>query len=334
MARDLLPEDILRSLEKGKLAAFYLFFGPDEFMMERVVSRIREEYIPESARDFNLEICYGGETDASEIVNKAQTVPFLAKNRLIIVRRTEEFKADQLERFLPYLEKPVSSTCLIFLSSKTDFRKNFYNKFRNSGCAVDFKELKSNQVAPWIKKMARELGVNIDGQACVYLQDIVGDRLRDIYSELVKIQIRYGKTVVGEDEIRELAIHGRTYNIFELMDALSVKDKAKTLSVLGRFLEEEDKKSAPLQIIGMLNKQIGKIWKTKMVLETGGRSEDVALKLGLQPFAAGKLIKQSKNWSLEELENAISLLYRSDRLLKLGSRPGPVLEGLVLELCG
>ncbi len=88
MARDLLPEDILRSLEKGKLAAFYLFFGPDEFMMERVVSRIREEYIPESARDFNLEICYGGETDASEIVNKAQTLSFLAEKRLFIGIRT------------------------------------------------------------------------------------------------------------------------------------------------------------------------------------------------------------------------------------------------------
>ena len=30
MARDLLPEDILKSLEKGSLAPFYLFFGPGD----------------------------------------------------------------------------------------------------------------------------------------------------------------------------------------------------------------------------------------------------------------------------------------------------------------
>jgi DNA polymerase III subunit delta len=334
MAQDLQPEDILKALDKGELSPFYLFFGPDEFMTEIVVSRIRKEYIPESASDFNLEICYGGEASASDIVSKAQTVPFMSRNRLIIVRRTEEFKADQLERFMAYLDNPVPSTCLIFLSSKTDFKRNFYKKFRAAGRAVDFKELKSNQIAPWIKRMAKELDLNISGQSCVYLQNVVGDRLRDLYSELTKLQLRYGHSEVGEKEIRELAIHGRTYNIFELMDALSIKDKAKSLSVLNRFLEEEDKKNAPLQIIGMLNRQLGILWKTKAILENGGRSEDVASKLSLMPFSAGNFMKQSRNWSVEELERGISLLCRADRLLKAGSRPGPVLEGLILSLCG
>jgi len=334
MAADLQPDDVLSSLNKGELSPFYLFFGPDEFMMEMLISRIREKFIPESARDFNLEICYGGEIDASEIVNKAQTIPFIAKNRLIIVRRTEEFKADQLEKFLTYLDNPVTSTCLIFLSLKTDFKKKFYKKIRSAGLAVEFKELKNNQVAPWIKKMSRELGLNMGGQACVYLQNMVGDRLRDLYSELIKLQTRYGKVEISDNKINELAIHGRIYNIFELMDALSIKDKGKSLSVLNRFLEEEDKKSAPFQIIGMLNRQIGLLWKTKMIIENGGKSDDVVSKLGLAPFSAGNFIKQTRHWSIEELEKGISLLYRADQLLKMGSRPGPVLESLVLSLCG
>lgn len=334
MAGDLEPEEILKSLDKGELAPFYLFFGPDEFMMERVLSRVREKYIPESVRDFNLEICYGGETDPSEIVNRARTIPFMARNRLIIVRRTEEFNADQLEKFLAYLDNPVSSTCLIFLTSKTDFKTRFFKKFKKNGLSVDFKELKGSQVAPWIRRMARELGMNISSQACVYLQNMAGDRLRDLYSELVKLHIRHGDSEIGEEEVRELVIHGRTYNIFELMNALLEKDRGKTLSVLNRFLEEEDKKSAPLQVIGMLNRQIGMMWKAKVIIENGGKSEEVASRLGIIPFLAGNFIRQSKHWSVEELEKGVSLLYRADRLLKLGSRPGPVLEGLVLALCG
>ena len=178
-----------------------------------------------------------------------------------------------------------------------------------------------------------EMGLNISPQACVYLQEITGDRLRDLYSELTKIRIRYGEAEVGDKEIRELAINGRTYDIFKLMDALSIKDTGKSLSILDSFLEEEDKKAAPLKVIGMLNRQIGMLWKTKAIVDGGGRSEDVASKLGIQPFQAGNFIKYSRNWSNEELEKGISLLYRSDRLLKLGSRPGPVLEGLVLGLC-
>ena len=59
MAGDLNPEDVIKALERGKLAPFYLFYGPNEFILERVLGRIRNEYLSENARDFNMEICYG-----------------------------------------------------------------------------------------------------------------------------------------------------------------------------------------------------------------------------------------------------------------------------------
>lgn len=334
MTRDLLPEDLLISLDKGGLAPFYLFYGPDEFRMERFLSKVRESFIPESSRDFNLEVCYGDEGDPSEIVNHARTIPFLASNRMIIVRRTQEFTTDQLDKFLPYLDDPSPTTCLIFISPRTDFKRRFYKKIRASGFAVNFSELKSNQIVPWIRRTGKELGLNIDSQACIYLQQVVGNRLRDLYSEVEKLQLRYGSGDIGKEQVRELAIHGRIYSIFELMDALSDKDRSESLSVLNRFLEEEDKRSGPLQFLGMLNRQMGLLWQTKTILENNGKTKDVASKLGLIPFSASKLIKQSKHWTPDELEEGISLLFMADRLLKAGSRPGPILESLILSLCG
>ena len=81
MNGDLRPEDVLKSLEKGQLAPFYLFYGPGEFRSEKVLDKIRALFIPESARDFNLEILYGGEVDPADIISRAQTLPFLAQNR-------------------------------------------------------------------------------------------------------------------------------------------------------------------------------------------------------------------------------------------------------------
>ncbi len=63
MPGDLPPDDVLKSLEKAQLAPYYLFYGPGEFRLEKVLDRIREGFIPESARDFNLEILYGGEIE-------------------------------------------------------------------------------------------------------------------------------------------------------------------------------------------------------------------------------------------------------------------------------
>lgn len=334
MKRDLLPEDLLKSLDNGELAPFYLLYGPDEFRMERFLSRIRESFIPETARDFNLEICYGDEIGPDDIVNSARTIPFLASNRLIIVRRTEEFTSDQLDKFLPYLDDPSPSTCLIFICSRTDFKRRFYKKIRSLGFAVNFSELKRNQIVPWIRRAGKELGLNIEAKACIYLQQVVGNRLRDLYSEMEKLQLRHGSGDIGEEHVRELAIHMRIYSIFELMDALSVKDRKESLSVLNRFLEEEDKRSGPLQVLGMLNRQMGLLWQTKAIVEKSGKTKDVASKLGLIPFSASRLIKQSKHWTPDELEEGISRLLRADLFLKTGSSPKPVLESLILSLCG
>ncbi|MFC1838847.1 DNA polymerase III subunit delta [Thermodesulfobacteriota bacterium] len=334
MARDLRPEDIVKALDKGVLAPYYLFYGPNEFIIERILSRIKDNYIPEGSRDLNMEICYGGEAGPSDVVDRALTLPFLASNRLIILRRTDAYKADQLIQFIPYLENPADSTCLIFLSSKTDFRNNFYKKIRSSGLAVDFSELKNNQVVPWIINMAKEIGLNINRQGCMFLQELTGNRLRDIYSELQKLKLSHGDKAIGEKEVRELAINSRMYTIFELMDAFSVKNIPGALSVLKRFLEEEDKKNAPLQIIGMLNRQIILLWKVNVLDTERVKVNEIASKLAIAPFSARNLLKQSANWSSDELERGITLLYEADRLLKSGSRSEPVLENLIFSLCG
>ena len=280
-----------------------------------------------------MEICYGGETRAVEVINRAQTIPFLSSNRLIILRRADAYNAEQLNKFLPYLEKPVDSTCLIFLSEKTDFKKKFYKAIRGAGYSVNFSELRMNQVIPWIRNMAREMNLNIDLNGCAFLQEVTGSRLREIHSELEKLKLSYGDKSIGEKEVKDLAINSRMYSIFELMNAFSEKKTAQALSVLSRFLEEEDKKSAPLQIIGMLNRQLSLLWQVKTLAVKGESANMIASKLGIAPFSAQNFLKDCKRWTPEELEAGIKLLYETDRFLKSGSRPKPVLENLFLSLC-
>ena len=333
MPADIRPEDVLKSLQKGRLAPFYLFYGPGEFRLEKTLEMVRQRYLPEAARDFNLEVLYGGEVSASEIVHRARSLPFLGQNRLIIVRRTEAFTADELEHFVPYLEDPSESTCIIFISGKTDFKRKFYRTIRSAGRAVQFAKLKENEVTPWIKRMAGELGLKIDGQACVYLQQVVGNSLMDLHAELVKMQIRFGKKAVGVEDVEELVIHSRVYTIFELMNVISERKVGQSLQILRRFLEEEGSRGAPLQVIGMLNRQLRLLWMTKGITEKGGKAGDVAKALGIPPFSARHLITQSKHWSPEDLEKGLRLLYQTDGLLKTGSRPGPVMESLVISMC-
>lgn len=338
MGRDLQPEQFLAHLEKGRLSPFYLFYGESEFFLEKVLNKVRETFIPEDVRDFNLQIFYGhkgdmaGQSGPGDIIDAARSLPFMAQNRLILVRRTEEFPASDLEIFLPYLERAVESTCLIFISLKPDFRIKFYKKIRGLKGAVNFRKLYDNEVVPWIKKTAKDMGLKIDTGACEYLREIVGIRMRDLHTELEKLYLRYGDTTVGMEEVKELAIYSRIYTVFELMDAISSRQGAKSLSVLNKFIEEEGREGI-FRAVGMLNRQILLLWQTRSIINKGGRKSDVLHKLRLRDFQVNKLMPQSREWSTDELEKAIHFLYKADGLLKSGSEPQLILENVLLSLC-
>jgi len=332
MPADLSPEQLLERLERGRLGSIYLFYGPGEFRIEKTLDRLRETYIPESARDFNLQIFYGGETSKpGDIMDAARSLPFLASNRLIIVRRTENFPASTLASFIPYLDNPVTSTCLVFISATADFRKPFYKKIRAARGAVHFKPLYDSQVGPWIKRFASELGLNITPDGRSYLQGIVGNRLRDLFAEMEKLSLRHGSQRVGVDEIKELAVYSRIHTIFELMDEISLRRRAGSILILNRYLEEEGR-DAVFGIIGMMNRQIRLIIQAKSITEKGGRTPEVIRQLNLQPFLAKKVLEQARQWRTEHLERALYLLYLADRRLKTGADSRLTLEHLLLSL--
>ena len=332
MAGDIRPESIIKSLEKGHLAPFYLFYGPGEFRTEKLLEKIKTSFLPESVRDLNLEFFYGGETAPEEVIQRARSMPFMAKSRLIVVRRVEEFRKEQLEKFIPYLESPSESTCVIFLSRQTDFKKGFYKAIKAAGLAVKFEALRQDQVAGWIKQTAHDLGLELDGQTSDYLERIVGNNPRELYGELEKLRLKFTK-VSEVDQIKDIVIGSKIYSIFELVDMVSTKRCADSLKALGRYLQEEDKRFAPFQVIGMLNWQIRLLWQTKFVLSQGGGFNEVAEKLSRNRFKAKDLMSQAKQWSVEELERGLHLLYEADGWLKSGSRPKPVLESVLISLC-
>ena len=90
MQSELSPERILAQTEKGQSFPVYLFYGQGEFRMERLLTRMKETIIPESARDLDLHIFYGGKpgtpdyTSPATIIDTARSFPFLAEKKLII----------------------------------------------------------------------------------------------------------------------------------------------------------------------------------------------------------------------------------------------------------
>ncbi len=332
MAKELRPHELMRQLQRGGLGPFYLFFGPEEFRKERLLERIRTEFFPESARDFNCQVFYADESDPLQILDAARSMPFLFDKRLIIIRRVENFPPAKLDLFLPYLEAPSPSSCLIFMAERVDFRKAFYKKMRDAGAAVAFNPMRERELVDWVKTTAHELGLKIDSHACALLLEMVENRLMDLYAELQKLALSYPGASVGLEEVRELAIHTRTYTIFQVIDEIFFKRCQRALRALDHFLEMGDREAA-LQVIGMMNRQVRLLWKAKMLAQEDLGVDQMAKKIGVPAFSAKKLLQQSRLWDQEGLEALVALLGHVDAKIKSGSQDKLLLENLIVSLC-
>ncbi|MFP4037663.1 MAG: DNA polymerase III subunit delta [Desulfobacteraceae bacterium] len=332
-AGDLKPEDFIEHLKAGRLEPYYLFYGPDEYRIEQVLDRLRDSWEPAASRDFNVETVYADKNlSAGEIIGRAKCLPLMAGRRLIIVRRTEALDPAEAERLVDYLEAPADTSCVVFISGRTSFNTKFYKRFRDNSRAVAFEELRGSGLSAWIRATARELGLNIDARAMEILQEVVGNRLRELREEMEKLKLRHGDSPVGEEQVRESAARSRSFTIFELMNLVSEKKAGQAVSVLGRYLEE----GGPMEhlgVLGMLNRQVRLLWQTKSLLREGVREADLPRRLSIKNFAAKKLVKQARNFTEPELEKALFLLYEADGRVKSGSRPALELEALILNLC-
>ncbi len=336
MEQDLSPDALLRSLKGGSVSPVYLFYGPDEFYLEFVITKIKEKLIPETLRELNSRSFYCDDDPGRVVydaIDNARSVPFLADRRLVLLRRLEKVSSENLELLASYAKAPVESSCLICISARSDFRIGFYKTMRSLGGAVYFRELRERELIPWIRDRADELGIKMGDEVCEYLYQLVGGRLIDLNSELEKLSLRYGSSIVGVKEIKEIALHSRIFSVFELMDAFSMRDHKKAIPVLERYIEEEGGNRAwDLKLLGMFNRQVNLLLRTGELMRRGLAGQELAARIGLRPFQAQKLVQQAAKWQLSDLKRALEVLYDVDGLLKKGGDPPLVMKYILAAL--
>jgi DNA polymerase-3 subunit delta len=332
---DLTPESVLNALNKGVLAPFYLFYGLEDFWLEITLDAIKKALIPESLKEFNVETLYGGEISAAEIINRASLLPFMSSRRLVIVRATQSFAKGELDRFVPYVENPVDSTCIIWVWAKTELSHVLCKRCRELGRAVHFRKLSDRQVYSWIQKRADELGLVIERDAAAFLNQAVGNSLRDLFSELSKLSLRHSGSRIGLEQIKELTTFSRLFTVFDVVDFVGRRDAPRALQALTRLFDAQGRDSSSvLGILGMLARQIRLLLKTKESLKGTGGKGRVAEKLRPLPqFVIEKCIAQEKVWDESELEKALLEFYDADGMIRTGSRGDLVVESLIFRLC-
>ena len=146
-------------LKSGSLKGAYLFEGPEENLKAAALAALRKASLPEGMEELNESLMDAPATDA--LIAACETLPFLADQRLVIVREHPALmgRADADEKLTAYIPQVPDSCVLVFLArGKADARKKLYTAIKKQGDIVTFAPLTAQEVDQWIVRTFQGLG--------------------------------------------------------------------------------------------------------------------------------------------------------------------------------
>jgi DNA polymerase-3 subunit delta len=328
----------IRSEKPGKL---YLFHGPEEFTKEQALSQLTDRLVPPKFRDLNYQMIDGTETSADAIIAACETLPFLSDRRLIVVKDYVGLggqKSGDEETLKKYLDRIADDTCLVFYHrGAADKTRKIYKAIKKNGETVEFVRLKNPELSRWTAKTFRKYGKEISGRELNYFLTQVGNNLEDISNEIRKLASYTGSSdCITMEEIDKLVTPSPEYTVFQLVDAISSRQRAKALKLLEVLL---DSGQSVFGLISLIARQIKIMLLCKDYTEKGYSLRAVQKELRanpfkLHPYSVKKGMDQSQNFTMVQLRRDLDICLEADYGIKNGrvkERLG--VEMLVIKMC-
>lgn len=322
---------IITDIKKGNFSPIYFLCGDEPYYIDAIADALTEHVIDKAFQDFNLQIIYGKDTDIDTIINYAKQYPMMSPQRLIVVKEAQNLNRS-LQKLLPYLEKPSSTTILVFCykydkieaSSKLGKALKKYIFFTG-------KKLYDNQVSPWITAYLKDQSYNITPMAAQMLADYLGTDLSRIVNEINKLKIILPSgTQITPDHIEKNIGISKDFNVFELQKALATKNLVKSIQIVNYFAHSGETGIIPMVVASLYN------YFEKLLIyhaATDKSDANLATLLKVHPFLVKEYHTAAKNFSpMRKVSQVIEHIRRIDLKSKGIDRGSATDQNLLHEL--
>ena len=317
-------EQLETAFKHHQFKPLYFFFGHEMFMADRLQQLLLAEALQPHERDFNLDIVYGREADARQVLSLCASYPVMAQRRVVVVRGFEDLKENRM--FTAYAEQPnPAAIVLLVCNGKPNLSAHPYRALKAHAAWAEFKPLYENQMGGWLNTAVKQRGYTISPEGVQMLAEFIGTDLRRADREIEKLITHVGdrKKITGEDIVHASG-QTREFNVFELQRAIGEKRFPDALRISERLLTQSaNTRGEALMMVSVLTSYMTKLWKLKALRRRQLADKAMAQRVGISPFFIKEYIRSLKNFGQGTLENAFRALLAADFELKGGSTRDP-----------
>ena len=303
------------------LKAAYLLTGSDRPKIERALHRLRERFGEDSVERLSAR-----EVSGEDAVAACNALGLFAAGRLVLVDEVERWKAADAKAIAEYLAAPAPETVLALVGVEIKKDSPLAKACAKAGDVLVY-EVSKRDLPKWVGEQFARHGVKAGADACRALVELAGDNLQELATEVDKLAVYAGRDEIGVDEVELLVAARADVPPFVLTDAWGRREVGAVLSACESILERSAPRSREVHaLVGRLAAHVRRVRSCQDLDAEGIRPRDAAAKLKMHPFAAEKAFGQARNFSSEELKEAIVRLAELDLAVKGGSRLPTELE--------
>lgn len=319
------------SAEVIKPKNIYLVLGREDYLKKDFIKRLKTKILQDDLAGLNLAVFYAERANAKEVIDCANTLPFISRNRLIVVKNSEKFSPEDKKLLLNYVKKPSKTSYIVFESTGSAAKDSFFSELKPYAQTEVFDKLSGEELAKWIVGVISKKGKRINSETAKFLAEILPDDLESVSSEVEKLITFLGhRPQILKQDAENIISKSAKETAFNFMELISKKSFDKALSMGMEIFN--DKKRFP-ELIGLLGWQLKRLWKVKALLKKDYALRDIARDLNISEYIAKRLIEQSEGFTLIKLKKMLSTLLKLDKSLKSGIiSSNDFLELLVAEL--
>lgn len=310
-------------IKTGCFKQIYLLYGIESYLKTLYRDKLKEAILGDSD-EMNFSSFEGKNLEINELSAVAQTLPFFADRRLILVQNSGLFKSSS--ELADQLKELPESTVIIFIEEEVDKRNRLYKLVKDKGTISEMNGMDEKNLKLFIASLLEQEGKKIQINTIEYLLEKCGSDMNNLKNEIEKL-VGYAaeRDIITVEDIDAVVTTQITGKIFQMIDAIGSKQQEKALSLYYDLLHLREK---PMSILFLIIRHFNILLQVKDLTGRGLPSSTISEKVGIPPFAASKYIAQTKNFTKDRLIEALEF----GTSIEEGVKTGQIIENIGVEL--
>lgn len=330
---------IAEDLKADRLRGVLLLYGREQYLIRWAVEQMAARYIEPAARFMDLAVLEQPQHTAAEIIQAAESFPFLSQRKIVWVKDFRPLTSDSNQMMSPtdaqeligYLQQANENTLLVFSGEEVDPKKVLGKALLELARCYEFTALDRKDLQAFITKRFRMAGAEIGLAEVRYLMDSTGYFNRDSQYDLYQLQQDIGKVVahaqgqrICQQDIEATVCSDRDTFVFNMLDGILAGRKDQALTLATNILSGEE---SLYRTLGAMASQFEMLLSVKEMLLDGLSLGEISKALGANEFRIKKLIPYARRMETKQIRTMLTNLYEIDRSIKTGLlRPSLALE--------